>query len=157
MAPSSSLYLLSSPLLHVTQSLAMSQADNDRLLWSQIFAIRTLHEANLQSLLSARNYTVLQLLSERNQLLCERYLELGPLILLVSLSHLYYLFCHWRGSNGGPSIEFSDTDFILPSDPEAVLPYIITPSGGIVPFRSGCPLGGFYPGVVRFPCSVCSY
>ena len=70
----------------------MSQANNDRLLWSQIFAIRTLHKANLQSLSSAWNYAVLQLLSERNQLLCEQYLELGPLILLVSLSHLYSLF-----------------------------------------------------------------
>ena len=157
MVPSSSLYLLSSPLLHIPQSLAMSQANNDRLLWSQIFAIRTLHKANLQSLSSAWNYAVLQLLSERNQLLCEQYLELGPLILLVSLSHLYSLFCHRRGSNGSPNIEFSNTDFISPSDPEAVLLYIITPSGSIVPFRSGRLLGGFYPGVVRFPCSVCSY
>ena len=135
----------------------MSQADNDRLLWSQIFAIRTLHEANLRSLLSARNYAVLQLLSERNHLLHERYLELGPLIFLVSLTHLSSFFCHWRGSNGGPNIEFSDTDFISPSDPEATLPYIIAPSGRVVPFRSGRPLGGFYPGVVRFSCSVCSY
>ena len=144
------LSLFSYPLLHVPLSLAMSQADNDRLCWSQIFALCTLHEANLWSLLGAQNYNVLQLLSERNHLLCERYLELGPLISLPSLSHLYSLFCHWRGSHGGPNIEYSDTDLLTPSDPEASLPYIITPSGGILPFRSGRPSGGFYPGVVRF-------
>ena len=46
-------------------------------------------------------------------------------------------------------MDYSDTDFITPSDPEALLPYLIAPSGAILPFRSGRPSGGFYPGVVR--------
>ena len=52
----------------------MSEADAHRLCWSQLFALRTLHEASLQILLGARNYAVLQLLRECNDLLRERYL-----------------------------------------------------------------------------------
>ena len=51
-----------------------SEANKARLNWAQIYALRTLHEATLESLLGAQNYATLQPLSERNQLLRERYL-----------------------------------------------------------------------------------
>ena len=58
---------------------------------------------------------------------------------------------------GKPSIKYSNNDFITPSNPESLLPYIITQSGTIVPFQSGQPLGGHYPGVVGMSCYLCSY
>ena len=64
-----------------------SEADKDRLLWSRILALQTLREATLQELLGARNYAALQLLSERNDLLRERYLALGLIFYAASLSH----------------------------------------------------------------------
>ena len=132
----------------------MSEADTDRLSWSRLFALRSLHEATLQALLGARNYAVLQLLKERNDLLRERYLALAFFIFDALFSHTLFL---WRNSLGGPSITFSDTDFITPTDPEALLPYFIAPSGRIVPFRSGRPSGGFYPGVVGLSCHLRAY
>ena len=51
----------------------MSEADTDWLRWTQIFALRTLHKVTLQALIGARNYTVLQLLRECNDLLSKRY------------------------------------------------------------------------------------
>ena len=70
----------------------MSQADADRLCWSQLLALRSVHEATLETLLGAWNYTVLQLLQERNDLLRERYLAIALLLCLVSLSHFPYFF-----------------------------------------------------------------
>ena len=61
---------------------------------------------------------------------------------------LFALFCHWSVLLGSPNIEYSETEFITPSDPEASLLYIIAPSGAIVPFWSGQPSGCFRPGVV---------
>ena len=145
------------PLLHVQLSPAMSKADTDRLHWSQHFAICTLHEATLQTLLGTRNYTVLQLLSKCNNLLHEWYLALGSLFLVTLLSHPHLLFFNWRVLLGGPDIEYSDTEFITLSDPDALLPYIITLSGIIVPFRSGQPSGGYHPGAVRISHYVCGY
>ena len=55
----------------------MSEADTDRLSWSRLFALCSLHEVTLQALLGARNYAVLQLLKERNDLLREQYLALA--------------------------------------------------------------------------------
>ena len=79
-------------LLHIRPYSAMSsEADKARLLWSKIFAIRTLHEATLQELLGARNYATMQLLDEHNDLLCEQYLALGSLFCVISLSHLLSL------------------------------------------------------------------
>ena len=127
----------------------MSEADTKRLSWSLLFALCTLHEATLQSLLGARNYAVLQLLRERNNLLLEWYLALASFSYAVWFSHTLFLSYQWRVSLGGPSIEYSETDFISPSDPEALLPYLIAPSGTIVPFCAGRPSGGLYPGVVR--------
>lgn len=141
-------YMSIALLLHVTISSPMSEADTDRLRWSQLFALRITHEATLQTLLGARNYAVLQLLQERNNLLRERYWTIALFFYPIFLSQ-FSLFCNWRVSLGGPSIVYSDTDFITPVDPEALLPYIIAPSGAILPFRSGRPSGGFYPGVVR--------
>lgn len=52
-----------------------SEANKDRLRWAQRFSLRTMHEATLEALLRAQNYAVLQLLSERNSLLRERYFD----------------------------------------------------------------------------------
>ena len=130
-------------------SVPMSEADTKRLSWSLLFALRTLHEATLQSLLGARNYAVLQLLRERNNLLLEWYLALASFSYAVWFSHTLFLSYQWRVLLSSPSIEYSETDFISPSDPEALLPYLIAPSGAIVPFRAGRPSGGLYLGVVR--------
>src|ERR1700761_6091912 len=81
-------------------------------------------------------------------------LGLGFFYIRFLVSHTLFL---WRISLGGPSITFSDTDFITPTDPEALLPYFIAPSGKIVPFRSGRPSGGFYPGVVGLSCHLHAY
>ena len=134
-----------------------SEADKDRLLWSEIFAIRTLHKATLQELLGTRNYAAMQLLSERNDLLRERYLALGLFFCDAPIYHLLSLFCQWREFLSGPSIKYSDKDFITPSNPDALLPYIITQSGAIVPLRSGQPSGGHHPGVARVFCYVRGY
>jgi hypothetical protein len=50
-----------------------SDTDKNRLHWTHVFATQTLHEVTLPTLLGARNYAAIQLLSEHNQLLCERY------------------------------------------------------------------------------------
>ena len=64
----------------------------------------------------------------------------------------------WRESLGGPPITYSETDFITPRDPDSLLPYTITPSGRILPFRSGNKLhGGHYPGIVRDRPHSCIY
>ena len=55
----------------------MSEANTDRLSWSRLFALHSLHEATLQALLDARNYAVLQLLKECNDLLRKQYLALA--------------------------------------------------------------------------------
>jgi hypothetical protein len=49
-----------------------SEADLDRLRWARFFALRSIHEATLETLLRARNYAARQLLDERNRLLRER-------------------------------------------------------------------------------------
>ena len=69
----------------------MSEADTDRLRWTQIFALRTLHEATLQALIGARNYAVLQLLRERNDLLSERYWAMASFLCVSPLSHHYFV------------------------------------------------------------------
>jgi hypothetical protein len=58
---------------------------------------------------------------------------------------------------GRPSIKYSNKDLITPSNPEFLLPYIITQSGAIVPFQSGQPSGGHYPGVVGMSCYLRGY
>ena len=63
-----------------------SEADQDRLHWANIFALRTLHEATLPALLQARNYAVRQLLQERNDLLEEWYSKLGLLFCMAGLT-----------------------------------------------------------------------
>ena len=73
-----------------------SEPDKDRLLWSQIFALRTLHEATLQELLGARNYATIQLLSERNSLLRERYLAMD-LFFYVAVFLISFLPCFVTG------------------------------------------------------------
>ena len=92
-----------------------------------------MHKATLEALLRAQNYTVLQLLSERNNLLREQYFA------LIYFAFLAYVFSlhHRREMLGAPKIKYSDTNFITPRDPDALLPYCIAPSGAIVPFQSG--------------------
>jgi hypothetical protein len=70
-----------------------SNAENPRLIWAEIFAIRNIHEATLQTLISTRNYATLQLLDERNKLLREQYSWLGLLNILSS----HILSCLFNG------------------------------------------------------------
>ena len=123
-----------------------SEADADRLCWARRFSLQTIHEATLEALLCARNYAVLQLLREHNGLLTEWYFASG--LLYFYISRIFPLY-QWRELLGAPKIEYSDNDFITPRDPDALLPYCITPSGAIVPLRSGQHIGGLRPGVVR--------
>lgn len=51
---------------------AMSYTNSPKINFSDKTTHRTVHEATLQDLLRARNYATLQLLKERNELLCER-------------------------------------------------------------------------------------
>ena len=77
-------------LLHAPLPPPMSEANTHRLNWSRLLALRTLHEATLQALLGARNYAVLQLLKERNDLLLERYLTLAPFFVAASFLTLAF-------------------------------------------------------------------
>jgi hypothetical protein len=86
-----------------THAFAMSSEDNGRMLnFSDIITIRTVHEATLQDFLNARNFAVLQLLRERNQLLEEQYC-LARLWSSGSLSsYLLFIFANKGNSSVVP-------------------------------------------------------
>ena len=73
-----------------------SEPDKDRFLWSQIFALHTLHEVTLQELLGAQNYATIQLLSKRNSLLWEQYLAMD-LFFYVAVFLISFLPCFVTG------------------------------------------------------------
>jgi hypothetical protein len=59
------------------------------------------------------------------------------------------LLVQWREILGGTAIEFSETNFISPPDPEALLPYKIFGLNRVIPVRSGQIVQAYYPGEVR--------
>ncbi|KAI9428664.1 hypothetical protein H4582DRAFT_2066770 [Lactarius indigo] len=87
-------------------------------------AIRTLHEATLQELISARNYPLLQIIHERNELMRERNTILGT------------------------DVEFPEYDYINPPSDDSTLPYMalwINNECRVLPFRRVRPSWAQYP------------
>ncbi|KAI9443889.1 hypothetical protein H4582DRAFT_2053657 [Lactarius indigo] len=87
-------------------------------------AIRTLHEATLQELISARNYPFLQIIHERNELMRERNALLGT------------------------NVEFPEYDYINPPSDDNTLPYMalwINNECRVLPFRRVRPSWAQYP------------
>ena len=84
-------------------------------------------------------------------------LNIGSRILGILTRLLTYPLCPWRELLTGTKIEYSDIDFISPPDPEARLPYTITPDGSLVPFRASRPAGAYYPGDVGALCIMTMY
>ncbi|KAH9027956.1 hypothetical protein EDB85DRAFT_1892736 [Lactarius pseudohatsudake] len=77
-------------------------------------AIRTLHEATLQELINARNYPLLHIIRERNELMRE------------------------RNELRGTDIEFPEYDYITPLGEECTLPYMamwVDNECRVLPFR----------------------
>ena len=73
---------------------------------------------------------------------------LGSSILGILTRSRIFPLCPWRELLTGTKIEYLDIDFISPPDPEALLPYMITPDGSLVPFQASRPAGAYYPGDV---------
>ncbi|KAH9172273.1 hypothetical protein EDB89DRAFT_2069928 [Lactarius sanguifluus] len=77
-------------------------------------AIQTLHEATLQELIEARNYPLLHIIRERNELMCERNVLRGT------------------------DIEFPEYDYLTPLGEECTLPYMAMWADNkccVLPFR----------------------